>query len=202
MNRAQWVGERSALPVRKDRGISLLETMIASLIALMVVTGLGFTVFVAMVTNRNQGAETTRLTALADEKIEELVRLKFTDTTTNTTLILDSGWSIGLTASPAGEDQNMLTACPGSGPPTADTGYIDLLDVNGTAPSPSDKCANLMSTPSFNKTGQGWAYQRRWKITDVTSTLKQITVVVYSRIATDLNGQPTKVSLTTFKTQE
>ncbi len=183
--------------LRNDQGFSLVETMIATLIAFMAVTGLGFTVFVAMVANRNQGQETTRLTTIADEKIEELVRLNYTDVSTNTTLVKDSGWNIGLTASPAGEDMKVLAACPASGTPNE--GYVDFLDVNGTAAQ--DFCANIISTNNLNGTGQGWSYQRRWQIIQLTAALKQITVVVYSRLATDPKGNPTQVSLTTFKTQ-
>ncbi len=57
--------EAAMKPLRDDRGVSLPETMIAVLIALIGVFGLGSLVFQATATNKNQGTETTRATIYA-----------------------------------------------------------------------------------------------------------------------------------------
>jgi len=173
-----------------NRGVSLVETMIAVLVAFIVMTSLGAVIFSSMVANKNQGAEVTRITALAQEKMEQLVRLRFTDTTTNTTLITDPGWSIGLTSN-AATDLTQLGDCPASG--TANVGYVDFLDNNGQPLAGA--CDAVVAA--------GFGYQRRWKITNVSGVtgLKQITVVVYALSAVRTSAAPPVVSLTTLKSQ-
>ena len=130
------------------------------------------------------------MTALAQEKMEQLVRLRFGDTTTNTTLITDTGWSIGLTPS-VSTDLTQLSACPGGG--SANVGYVDFLDNN----------AQPLSGACDAAVASGFGYQRRWKITNVSGVvgLKQITVVVYSPNAVLTSGAPPMVSLTTLKSK-
>jgi type II secretory pathway pseudopilin PulG len=173
-----------------NRGVSLVETMIAILVAFIVMSSVGAVIFSSMVANKNQGTEVTRMTALAQEKLEQLVRLRFTDTATNTTLITDTGWSIGLTASTS-TDLNQLAACPGGG--TDNVGYVDFLDNNGQP----------LSGACDTAVAAGFGYQRRWKITNVSGVtgLKQITVVVYAPNAVRAAGAPPTVSLTTLKSQ-
>lgn len=174
---------------RNDRGGSLIETMIAVLVAFIAMSSVGAVVFSAMVSNKNQGIETTRMTVLAQEKMEELIRLNYADTTTNTTLITDADWSKGLTVNPD-TDLEELSTCPSSGAPNV--GYVDWLDQNSVPGSGS--CSDVVAQPR--------AYIRRWKITDPgIAGLKQITVVVYAPAAVKA-GQPTPmVSLTTLKSQ-
>ena len=173
-----------------SRGVSMVETMIAILVAFVVMSSVGAVVFSTMVANKNQGTEVTRMTALAQEKVEQLVRLGYADTTTNTTLITDSGWAIGLTAS-AATDLNQLADCPAGG--TANVGYVDFLDNEGQ-PLSGD-CATAVAA--------GFGYQRRWKITNVTGVtgLKQISVVVYAPNAVRAGGATPSVSMTTLKSQ-
>jgi len=52
---------------------------------------------------------------------------------------------------------------------TATNGYVDYLDANG------NPLGGGATAPS------NWSYQRTWLITDVSTTLKQITVKVTSR---------------------
>ncbi len=175
---------------RDERGVSLVETMIAVLVAFIAMSSLGAVIFSAMVANKNQGTETTRMTALAREKMEQLVRLPYDDTTTNTTLITDTGWDVGL-ASSAATDLTQLTSCPGSG--DANVGYVDFLDNNGQPLAGA--CATAIAS--------GFGYERRWKITDVSgvSGLKQITVMVYAPNAVRAGGAMPTVAVTTFKSQ-
>jgi hypothetical protein len=122
--------------------------------------------------------------------MEQLVRLGFADATTNTTLITDTGWSIGLTPNTA-TDLNQLAACPATG--TDNVGYVDFLDING------QPLAGLCD----DAIASGFGYQRRWKITSVSGVtgLKQLTVVVYAPNAVRASGAPPTVSLTTLKSQ-
>jgi hypothetical protein len=178
---------------RDERGVSLVETMIAVLVAFIAMSSIGAVIFSAMVANKNQGAETTRMTALAQEKIEQLARLSYTDVTTNTTLITDTGWAIGLTvtANPF-TVLDQLGACPGVGSPNI--GYVDFLDNNGQPLS--GVCATA--------TAGGFGYVRQWKITTAIAGppgLKQITVVVYAPNAVNAGGPMPWVALTTFKSQ-
>ncbi len=173
-----------------DRGVTLVETMIAVLIAFIAMASVGAVVFSSMVANKNQGTETTRLTALAQEKVEQLVRLTYSDTTTNTTLITDTGWAIGLSPN-ASTDLAETTDCPSAG--SANIGYVDFLDNN--AQPLSGACATAIAG--------GFGYLRRWKITTVSGVtgLKQITVVVYALNAVQAGDTKPSVSLTTFKSQ-
>jgi hypothetical protein len=175
---------------REDRGVSLVETMIAVLVAFIAMSSLGAVIFSAMVSNKNQGTETTRMTALAQEKMEQLVRLQYDDVATNTTLITDSGWMVGLTSN-ASTDLTELTACPLTG--DANVGYVDFLNANGQPLSGA--CSTAIAS--------GFGYERRWKIVDVTGItgLKQITVVVYAPNAVRAGGAMPMVALTTLKSQ-
>lgn len=174
----------------ESRGVTLVETMIAVLVAFIAMASVGAVVFSSMVANKNQGTETTRITALAQEKIEQLVRLAYSDTTTNTTLINDTGWAIGLTPNTS-TDLTQLTDCPATG--SANIGYVDFLDNN--AQPLSGACATAIAG--------GFGYLRRWKITTVSGVtgLKQVTVVVYSLNAVQAGSAKPSVSLTTFKSQ-
>lgn len=173
-----------------ERGVTLVETMIAVLVAFVVMASLGAVIFSAMVANKDQGTEVTRMTALAQEKVEQLGRLAYGDTTTNTTLISDTGWSIGLTGS-SSTDLTQLSACPASG--SANVGYVDFLDNTGQ-PLPG-VCSTILAT--------NWGYQRRWQVTTVSGVtgLKQITVAVYSRNAVNAGGGTPVITLTTLKSQ-
>ena len=179
------------MPFHKgSRGVTLVETMMAVLVAFIAMASVGAVVFSSMVANKNQGTETTRITALAQEKIEQLVRLAYSDTTTNTTLITDTGWAIGLTSNTS-TDLTQLTACPTTG--SSNIGYVDFLDNN--AQPLSGACATAIAG--------GFGYVRRWKITTVSGVtgLKQVTVVVYSLNAVQAGSAKPSVSLTTFKSQ-
>ncbi len=61
--------------MNKDSGVTLAETMIAVLVALIGVFSIGSLIFQATVTNKNQGTEVTRATIYAQDKIEKLLSL-------------------------------------------------------------------------------------------------------------------------------
>ncbi len=172
----------------EDRGVSLIETLIAVLIAVFGVFTLGQVLFLSMVTNKNQGAEVSRATIYAQDKMEKLLSLNFANctitpassqpATCNTTNISASGWTQGLLAGGA-VGPPVQASCPSSG---ASVGYIDYLDANGLqVPSggPATSCAALANTSA--------SYIRMWQITDLASTggpnLKMVEVSVYSQSA-------------------
>jgi hypothetical protein len=177
--------------LKNDLGGSLIETMIAILVAFIAMGAIGGVVFSAMVTNKNQGMEVARMTSLAQEKIEQLIGLPFSDATTNTTLITDTGWNIGLTVN-AGTDLNSLNTCPSGG--GANIGYVDWLDSNGVPLAGT--CASVAA--------QTYGYERRWKVTSVLTGppgLKQITVVVYAPNAVQTGAAAPSVTLTSLKSE-
>jgi len=195
---------------RTGQGVTLIETMIAILVALIGVLAVGNVVFQATVTNKNQGAETTRAVIYAQDKMEELLALggpgaisttvanwntcsqSTPPSPCNTTGITDASWTVtGLieggpisptttTTAPAGLD------CPAAeaAGPTA-TGYMDFLNKDGQ---------QIQSATCSSVAGTQIAYVREWAITDLDSTtnpanfpggqpIKQITVAVYSALA-------------------
>jgi hypothetical protein len=173
----------------EDRGVSLVETMMAVIIAFIAMSAIGGVVFSSLVANKNQGTEVSRMTVIAQEKMNELLGLSYSDTTTNTTLVSDTGWAVGLSA---GGGTAYLTACPSGAP---DQGYVDFLDNNG---KPLNGTCSTVITSKYG-------YERRWQISAVSGVtgLKQITVVVYALNAVATNPTPSHqyVTLTTMKSQ-
>lgn len=192
-----------------DRGVSLIETLIAVFIALVGIFSLGSLVFQASATQKNQGTETTRCVIYAQDKIEKLLSLAAVPTVTgqpdfatcnqtpssqpsqcNTTGITSvTGWTTGLVA--GGLITPLQPTCPSTG---SNVGYMDFLNPSGVQ---EDACASPTTTV---------AYIREWHITDLTSTTvpaffggpvaKQIDVAVYSIAAVNTNGGQPIVVLT------
>ena len=179
---------------KSEQGVTLVETMIAVLISMFVMTALGGVVFTATVTNKNQGVEMSRVAVYAQDKIEMLTNLDWSDCTLstpltgcNTTGYTGSGWNEGLKA---GGTLTYATVCPTSG---AAVGYIDYLDANGNQKTGTD-----CSTVGL------YAYQRQWQVTDVITTaagtpgLKRIDVHVWSKNAVNTGSTAPSVMLTTY----
>jgi hypothetical protein len=173
-----------------DRGVTLAETMIAVLVALIGVFSLGSVVFQSTATTQNQGTEVTRATIYTQDKLEMLLSLNFGNCTQsaslqpavcNTTGITASGWTQGLLA--GGALSPVRLACPSSG---ASVGYVDYLDANGIQLA-GTSCAALAGVPH--------SYIRMWQITDLAATggptIKNVTVAVYSENAIgSVGGKP------------
>lgn len=201
-----------------DRGVSLIETMIAVVVALIGVFSIGSLIFQATVTNKNQGTEVTRATIYAQDKMEKLLSLSFSTcnqgVTTNpsacdTANITGTGWNTGLVAggqlNTGDPNAPMQSTCPTSG---ASLGYVDFLDNNG-APLPATAGAcSTVTTSSI-------AYVRMWQIQDVCVSTspanpagcvggpvsgpfqKQITVAVWSQAAIGQGTQAKPVVMVT-----
>jgi Tfp pilus assembly protein PilW len=154
---------------RSERGVTLIETMMAALILIIVVVGLLPIFVLGFQMNEQQGDIATRTTEYAQDKIESLVNLQFADGATDTTQyppVASGGTGLG--------GAMAASTTVGSIPPTAAvTGYVDYLDVNG----------NLL-TSSTNA-----YYRRQWSIaTDSTGNLKTITVDATSLQAAGIKG--------------
>jgi prepilin-type N-terminal cleavage/methylation domain-containing protein len=152
---------------KAEAGMSLIEMMVALVILLVVSVGILSMAMISITTTENQGHLSARTAEYAQDKMEQLLGLAFTDcsggfTCTDTTTIdtTTNSYSLGTggTGLAAGGD---IT--------TATSGYVDYLDGNG------NPLGGGSTAPS------NWSYKRLWQITDVSSTLKQITVKVSAR---------------------
>ncbi len=185
-----------------DRGTTLIEALIAVVIALIGVFGLGSLIFEATVTNKNRGTEVTRATIYAQDKMEKLLSLDFNACTQaaglqpascNTTNMNATGWEQGLLA---GGSTGPLPQpiCPSSG---SSVGYIDFLSVDGLqlpAGGPGSGCSALAGTSV--------GYVRMWQITDLPPTggppMIQISVSVYSMLSVNTGAARPIVTLTSY----
>lgn len=182
---------------KQDHGVTLVETMVAVFVALIGVFSLGSVIFEATVFNKNQGSENTRATVYAQDKIENLLSLDFTNcnkssglqpASCNTTGVTASGWTQGLLA--GGAMSPVLSDCPSSG---SSVGYVDFLDGNGLKIG-GGGCSAIMAASV--------SYVRQWEIRNLSSSgpaLKQITVAVYSQQAvTSVGAKPIAVLTSTL----
>lgn len=200
-----------------DRGVTLLETMLALAVAVVGAFGIGSVIYIASATTKNQGTETTRATIYAQDKMEKLLSLasvpvsgvttaSFSNCTQptatqqtsypdcNATGINAAGWVTGLLA--GGAISPLQDSCPSSG---TSVGYMDFLDASGN---------QLTATSCSAATASGFSYVRMWQISSSnpfgsTPALKQITVAVYSLAAinttsTGVGNQTALVVLTSY----
>jgi prepilin-type N-terminal cleavage/methylation domain-containing protein len=116
-----------------ESGFTLVESLIAILILTTGLLSLAQVLTFTVMASKTYGQDAAKITAAAQDKMEELTNLDFTDTTTN--LTVDPPYTtdgVGLTEG-------------GSIPPTTPaTGYVDYLDASG-ARTTAD---NAVFTPS------------------------------------------------------
>jgi len=161
-----------------DQGSSLIETVVATALLLVVIGGLGSMGVVGMMTTENQGHLAARTTEYAQDKMEQLLVLAWGDSMSDTRVFPaapsgGTGLSVGGSANPAA--------------PVA--GYADYLDKSGTLIATADG-----SAPA------GWFYKRVWAVSSPVANLKQIevTVTVESTLGRTAPPQSTVTSLKTF----
>jgi len=141
-------------------GISLIETVVALGILLVASIGILAMTAVSITTTENQGHLAARTAEYAQDKMEQLLSLSFLDTATDTSVASftpSSSGGIGLTAGGSVTYGGAVS------------GYVDYLDASG---NPLGGGSNAPA---------GWYYVRMWKVTDVSSSLKQIDVKVWAR---------------------
>jgi len=159
-----------------EAGVSLIETLIAMGLLLVVVAGLGSMGVIGLTTTENQGHLAARATEYAQDKMEQLLVLAYGDAVTDTRTF------------PAAAAGGTGLAIGGSSDPSAPVaGYVDYLDQNG----------NLL--PAGAGVPAGWFYARAWAITSPSVNLKQITVT--ATVASTLGRQQTpSVTVSVLKT--
>jgi len=164
---------------RSERGIGLIETMVALLLILIGLLAVMSLFTIASAGNTTQGEYQTRATEYAQYKMEQLVRLSFSDSTTNTTVFPPAptgGTGLGSGLTPGGSVGSVNAVSPVSG-------YVDYLDNAG----------NLLPGSS------GWFYKRQWRIElDAASRMKTITVLTIARTAAGPGVKPSS-TLVCFK---
>lgn len=140
-----------------QRGVTLIETMIAAIVLLVGVTGVMALFTVAIQQNSGQGDIATRSAVYAQDKIEQLMALSFNDGASNTTVYpTTSSGGTGLGGSLAGS-----STVGGINPASPVTNYVDYL--NAGAQQTIATGANFM---------------RQWTIsTNIAGNLKTITVL-------------------------
>jgi type II secretory pathway pseudopilin PulG len=144
-----------------DAGFSLLETIFALGILLIVAVGVLPLGVIAVTTTENQGHLMARSTEYAQDKLEQLLVLAFGDVTSDTRVF------------PATETGGSGLAEGGSSDPDAPVAlYVDYLDIDGNV------LASGGAAPPAT-----WFYQRVWEIEDVSATLKRVTVTATVKAA-------------------
>jgi len=177
--------------------MSLLETMIALALLLVVSTGIMGLATVATSSTETQGHLASRTTEYAQDKMEQLLALKFCDGPPNATATDTTVFPAVVNATGTG-----LAGCSSAGnppaiPPTPSTGggldpnnpvagYVDYLDSSG----------NLVSS-----TGS-WEYIRVWQISvpSGSTALKQISVLAQVHYSVGKNGQLPQSTVVALKT--
>jgi hypothetical protein len=142
----------------RDEGTSLIETMGAMVLIAIVMAGLMSLDAVASKMTENYGHLAARTAEYAQDKMEQLVGLAYSDSSTDTTVFpaaATGGTGLG-SVFPAG---SVVTSAPVAG-------YVDYLDQNGKL------LASGGGAPA------GWFYERVWRIDQISTTLKKITVTV------------------------
>jgi Tfp pilus assembly protein PilV len=171
-----------AILSRSDCGATLIETVVALLILMIGVMAVLGLLSVAVTQNWNQGDRATRTTEYAQDKMEQLLALNFTDSTSNTALYpTASTGGTGLGGIMAGS-----TTVGGVVSGTPVTQYVDYIDSSG----------NLQASST------GALYIRQWSIsTNPSGNLKTITVVTRAVVASVNGGGAPSTTLVSMKSQ-
>jgi type II secretory pathway pseudopilin PulG len=147
-------------PITSERGTTLIETMVALTVLLIAMSGLMSLAGMSSRTTENNGHLAARTAEDAQDKMEQLLALRYGDTTSDSTQF------------PAAGAGGTGLAIGGSSNPAAPAaGYVDWLAADGT----------LLGggiTPPAN-----WFYERVWQITQFSPTVKLISVTVTTQWA-------------------
>ena len=163
-----------------DGGFSLIETVFALSILLVVMLGLLPLGAVATTTTENQGHLMARATEYAQDKMEQLLALKYGDTASDTRSF------------PAPTSGGTGLAIGGSSDPDAPVAqYVDYLDVDGKLLAQGGNAA-----PSH------WFYKRVWKVDapSGTTNLKRVTVTATVKSAVGSIGRIPRATIVSLKT--
>jgi type II secretory pathway pseudopilin PulG len=159
---------------KSQKGMSLVETMVALGLLLVVAAGVLSLAGIALATTENQGHLAARTAEYAQDKMEQLLALRYLDVLTDTTVFPSA-----ITGNGTG-----LTVGGSLNPNAPVVGYSDYLDATG----------NIVGA------GANWEYIRVWQITqNAAQNLK--TVSVLSRVRAGV-GQPQLLPQSTIVAQK
>ena len=172
---------------RGEAGTSLIEVMVALAILMIVSVGILSMALISMTTTENQGHLAARTTEYAQDKMEQLLGLGFTDgqvagqgTDTTTIDTTTNSYTLGTGGNGLAAGGSLSTSAPTNG-------YVDYLDADG------------------NPLGGGAAkpakafYIRAWQITDTTANLKTISVKVAAVAGVNGKSSPPNSTVTALK---
>lgn len=167
--------------VERQDGFTLLETVFALSILLIVAAGVMPLGLIAVKATENQGHLAARTTEYAQDKLEQLMALAFNDTVSDTREF------------PADDVDGSGLTVGGSSDPAAPVAlYADYLDIDG----------NLLVDVDDNSTE--WMYKRVWQVSNPivgNANLKQITVTAIVRVAAQGGlGELPRSTVTALKT--
>lgn len=164
--------------IPSSSGFTLLETVFALSILMIVALGLLPLGVLATSTTENQGHLMARTTEYAQDKMEQLLALSYGDVTSDTRQF------------PAVNTGGTGLAIGGSSDPNAPVDlYVDYLDIDGTL------LASSGTTAPAN-----WYYKRVWQITSPGTNLKQIKVTATVKSAVGSTGRIPRATVTSLKT--
>lgn len=162
-----------------EAGLTLIETMVASVVLLVGVVAMMGLFGVAVSQNRGQGSLAVQTATYCQNKLQQLLALKFSDSASDTTV-----WPTAPTGGPGlCGDLAPDAACGSIDPAAPVSGFVDYLDPGG----------NRVSSASAAK------FIRQWRISaDPTGTLKTITV--FARAVAPSPPPPPTITLVAVKT--
>jgi type II secretory pathway pseudopilin PulG len=146
--------------ISSERGTTLIETMVALTVLLIAMSGLLSLAGMSSHTTENNGHLAARTAEDAQDKMEQLLALKYGDTISDTTVfpavnVGGTGLAVGGTLDPA----NPVV------------GYVDWLATDGSL------LGGGVAQP------QDWFYVRVWQVTQFSPTIKLISVTVTAKWA-------------------
>jgi hypothetical protein len=214
--RIEQTGRRLRDCARSERGSSLIETLVAAGILIIVVAGILPAFILGIQTTYAQGDVATRITEYAQDKMEQLVSLNkdniisdgFNDATTDTTVFPAAVNALDGTTSCTGTSPNICglggasTVATGCGPNGTGGGSFTPGTSVGSLPpaAPVTYFVDYLDTNgNLLPNSTGAYYTRQWQVSlDSTSCLKTITVVA-SSVSAGLKGGALSVKLVVIK---
>lgn len=154
-------------------GVGLIETLIALCLLMIAAAGIMTMATVAMSTTETQGHLAARTAEYAQDKMEQLLALRYLDTQTDTTVFPSA-----ITGAGTG-----LQVGGGLNPTAPVAGYSDYVDASGSPVA----------------AGANWQYIRVWQITQAAPNLIQISVLTQVRREIGQNGVLPRATVTCMK---
>ena len=159
-------------------GFTVIETVFALSILMVVMLGLMPLGTVATTTTENQGHLMARATEYAQDKMEQLLALKYGDTSSDTRVF------------PATATGGTGLAIGGSADADAPVAlYVDYLDIDGK-----------LLTQSGTAAPSDWYYKRVWKVESAGTSLKRVVVTATVKSAVGSTGRIPRATLASIKT--